>query len=94
MHLQMESVGTASAMKEAISLIVGGVIAWAITHVYYRQGKRDLLARFEALQQRFDGLQQVVQQAIDQGVVQAERTPAGEIRALGPPSAPTGFSLS
>jgi hypothetical protein len=81
-------------MSEAISLIVGGAIALAIAHVYYRRGNADLVARFDALQRRFDGLQQAVQQAIDRGVVTAERTPTGEIRALGPPSAPTSLTLS
>jgi hypothetical protein len=81
-------------MTEAISLIVGGVIAWAIIHAYYRRRNAELAAQFNALQQGFDGLQQVVQQAIDRGIVTAERTPAGEIKALAPPSAPTSFTLS
>jgi hypothetical protein len=53
-----------------------------------------LTARFDSLQRQFDGLQPVVQQAVDRGLVTAERTPTGEIKALGPPSPPTGFSLS
>jgi hypothetical protein len=77
-------------MTEAIGVIVGVLGGWAIVHLYYRQGKAD----FDALQGRFDGLQQVVQQAVDRGLVTAERTPTGEIKALGPPSPPTGFSLS
>ena len=81
-------------MTEAIGVIVGSIVGWAIAHLYYRQSKADQLARFDALQQRFDGLQQAVQHAIDRGVVTAERTPAGEIKALAPPSAPTSLTLS
>jgi len=77
-------------MTEAIGVIVGVLGGWAIAHLYYRQGKAD----FDALQRRFHGLQQVVQQAVDRGLVTAERTPTGEIKALGPPSPPTGFSFS
>ena len=53
-----------------------------------------LKADFDALQRRFDGLQQVAQQAIDTGLVTADRASAGETKRLGPPSPPTGFSLS
>lgn len=71
-------------------VLVGSVVGWAIARFYYRRGKADL----DALQRWFDGLQQVVKQAIDRGLVTAERTPAGKMKALGPPSRPTGFSLS
>lgn len=81
-------------MGGAIGLIVGSVITLAVAHVYFLRGNADLTARFDSLQRRFDGLQQVVQQAVDWGLVTAERTPTGEINALGPPSPPTGFSLS
>jgi hypothetical protein len=81
-------------MGEAISLIVGSIFTLAVAHVYYRGRNADLTARFDSLQRQFDGLQPVVQQAVDRGLVTAERTPTGEIKALGPPSPPTGFSLS
>jgi hypothetical protein len=74
-------------MTEAIGVIVGVLGGSAIAHLYYRQGQAD----FDALQRRFDGLQQVVQQAVDRGLVTADRTPAGEINWLGPPSSPDRF---
>lgn len=76
-------------MTESIGVIVGVLGGWAIARLYYRQGKAD----FDALQRRFGGLQQVVQQAVDRGLVTADRMPAGEIKWLGTPCPPTGFSL-
>jgi hypothetical protein len=77
-------------MRDVIALLLGWLGGVATAHIYYQRGKADL----GALQARFDALQAVVQRAIDQGLVSAERTASGDVRSLARPSAPTKFSLS
>jgi len=57
-----------------IDWLAGGVLAWVITHVYYRRGKRDA-----------DELRALVERAVADGIVIAQRNAAGQIQSLSRP---------
>jgi hypothetical protein len=63
-----------------VFLIAGALIGWAVTHVYYRRGQRDL--------------KDIVERAVAEGVVTAVRDATGRLKGLAPPSAPTSLKFS
>jgi hypothetical protein len=65
-----------------VDWIAGGCIGWLIAHLYYRRSQADS-----------EHLREVIERAIREGLVQAERNAAGQISELKRPSAPTSFKL-